>query len=54
MVGKVCRDSKEEHVPAQRGLLKKMVGEVRWWRINLRTTSGIADFAEWVNPVVHG
>ncbi len=34
--------------------LKKMGGEVRRWRINLRTTSDIAELAEWMNPVIRG
>jgi RNA-directed DNA polymerase len=29
-------------------------GEVRQWRINLRTTSDIAELAEWMNPVIRG
>jgi RNA-directed DNA polymerase len=29
-----------------------MSGEVRRWRINLRTTSDIAELAEWMNPVI--
>ena len=34
--------------------LKRMSGEVRRWRINLRTTSDIAELAEWMNPVIRG
>jgi hypothetical protein len=34
--------------------LKKMSGEVRRWRINLRTISDIAELAEWMNPVIRG
>ena len=34
--------------------IKKMSGEVRRWRINLRTTSDIAELAEWMNPVIRG
>jgi RNA-directed DNA polymerase len=34
--------------------LKRMNGEVRRWRINLRTTSDIAELAEWMNPVIRG
>jgi RNA-directed DNA polymerase len=37
-----------------RDALKKMSGEVRRWRINLRTTSDIAELAAWMNPVVRG
>jgi RNA-directed DNA polymerase len=37
-----------------RDALKKMGGEVRRWRINLRTTSDIAELAEWMNPVIRG
>jgi RNA-directed DNA polymerase len=34
--------------------LKKMSGEVRRWRINLRTTSDIGELAGWMNPVIRG
>jgi RNA-directed DNA polymerase len=34
--------------------LKKMGGELRRWRINLRTTTDLADLAEWMNPVIRG
>jgi RNA-directed DNA polymerase len=34
--------------------LKRMSGEIRRWRINLRTTSDIAELAEWMNPVIRG
>jgi RNA-directed DNA polymerase len=34
--------------------LKKMSGEVRRWRINLRTTSDIGELAEWMNPAIRG
>jgi RNA-directed DNA polymerase len=37
-----------------RDALKKMSGEVRRWRINLRTTSDIGELAAWINPVVRG
>ena len=37
-----------------RDALKEMGGEVRRWRINLRTTSDIGELAEWMNPVVRG
>ena len=37
-----------------RDALKKMGGEVRRWRINLRTTSDLAELAEWMNPVIRG
>jgi len=37
-----------------RDALKKMSGEVRRWRINLRTTSDIGELAEWMNPVISG
>jgi len=37
-----------------RDAIKKMSGEVRRWRINLRTTSDIGELAEWMNPVVRG
>ena len=37
-----------------RDALKKMGGEVRRWRINLRTTSDIGELAEWMNPVIRG
>ena len=37
-----------------RDALKRMSGEVRRWRINLRTTSDIAELAEWMNPVICG
>jgi RNA-directed DNA polymerase len=37
-----------------RDALKKMSGEVRRWRINLRTTSDIGELAEWMNPVIRG
>ncbi len=37
-----------------RDALKKMGGEVRHWRINLRTTSDIEELAEWMNPVIRG
>jgi len=37
-----------------RDALKKMGGEVRRWRINLRTTSDIEELAEWMNPVIRG
>ena len=36
----------------QRDALKKMGGEVRRWRINLRTTTDLAELAEWMNPVI--
>ncbi len=34
--------------------LKRMSEEVRSWRIHLRTTTDLADLAEWINPVVSG
>jgi RNA-directed DNA polymerase len=34
--------------------LKKMSGQVRRWRIHLRTTSDIGELAEWMNPVIRG
>jgi RNA-directed DNA polymerase len=34
--------------------LKRMSEEVRSWRIHLRTTTDLADLAEWINPVVRG
>ena len=37
-----------------REALKKMSGEVRRWRINLRTTSDIGELARWMNPVIRG
>jgi RNA-directed DNA polymerase len=37
-----------------RDALKKMGGEVRRWRINLRTTSDIGELARWMNPVIRG
>jgi RNA-directed DNA polymerase len=37
-----------------RDAVKKMSGEVRRWRINLRTTSDIGDLAGWMNPVIRG
>ena len=37
-----------------RDALKKMGGEVRRWRINLRTTTDLAELAEWMNPVIRG
>jgi RNA-directed DNA polymerase len=37
-----------------RDALKKMGGEVRRWRISLRTTSDIEELAEWMNPVIRG
>jgi RNA-directed DNA polymerase len=37
-----------------RDAMKKMSGEIRRWRINLRTTSDIATLAAWINPVVRG
>ncbi len=37
-----------------RDALKKMSGEVRRWRINLRTTSDLGELAQWMNPVIRG
>jgi RNA-directed DNA polymerase len=37
-----------------RDALKQMGGEVRRWRINLRTTSDIGELAQWMNPVIRG
>ena len=37
-----------------RNALKKMGGEVRRWRIHLRTTTDLAELAEWMNPVIRG
>jgi RNA-directed DNA polymerase len=37
-----------------RDALKKISGEVRRWRINLRTTSDIGELAVWMNPVIRG
>ena len=34
--------------------LKKMSGEVRSWRIHLRTATDLQDLAEWINPIVRG
>jgi RNA-directed DNA polymerase len=34
--------------------LNRMSGEIRRWRINLRTTSDIGELAEWMNPVIRG
>jgi RNA-directed DNA polymerase len=39
---------------ASKDALKKMSGEVRRWRINLRTTSDIGELAGWMNPVIRG
>jgi RNA-directed DNA polymerase len=34
--------------------LKKMSGEVRSWRIHLRTATELQDIAEWINPTIRG
>jgi RNA-directed DNA polymerase len=34
--------------------LKRMSEEVRSWHIHLRTTTDLAELAEWINPVVRG
>jgi RNA-directed DNA polymerase len=34
--------------------LKSMSGEVRSWRIHLRTTSDLEELARWVNPIIRG
>jgi RNA-directed DNA polymerase len=34
--------------------LKDKGGVIRGWRINLRTTSDLAELAEWMNPVIRG
>jgi len=34
--------------------LKKMNGEVRSWRIHLRTATELQDIAEWINPAIRG
>jgi RNA-directed DNA polymerase len=34
--------------------LKRMSGEVRSWRIHLRTTTDLQVLAEWINPIVRG
>lgn len=34
--------------------LKRMSGEVRSWRIHLRTATELQDIAEWINPIVRG
>lgn len=37
-----------------RDALKKIGGEVRRWRIHLRTTTDLAELARWMNPVIRG
>jgi RNA-directed DNA polymerase len=34
--------------------LKRMSGEVRAWRIHLRTATDLEDLATWINPIVRG
>jgi RNA-directed DNA polymerase len=34
--------------------LKDKGREIRGWRINLRTTSDLAELAEWMNPIIRG
>jgi RNA-directed DNA polymerase len=34
--------------------LKKMGGEVRSWRIHLRTATELQDLADWINPIARG
>ena len=34
--------------------LKTMSGEVRSWRIHLRTATELHDLAEWINPIIRG
>ena len=34
--------------------LKRMSGEVRAWRIHLRSGTELEDLAAWINPVVRG
>jgi RNA-directed DNA polymerase len=34
--------------------LKRMSGEVRTWRIHLRTATDLQDLAAWINPIVRG
>ena len=34
--------------------LKRMSGEVRSWRIHLRTATELQDLAAWINPIVRG
>jgi RNA-directed DNA polymerase len=42
-------------VPAvSKDALKRMSGEVRSWRIHLRTATELQDLADWINPVVRG
>ncbi len=56
--GARTRDGKSTFTSFQpavsREALKRMGGEVRRWRIHLRTTADIAALAEWINPVVRG
>ena len=37
-----------------RQALKAKGAELRGWRLNLRTTSDLAELAEWMNPVIRG
>jgi RNA-directed DNA polymerase len=39
---------------ASKDALKKMNGEVRSWRIHLRTGMELEDLAAWINPIVRG
>ena len=39
---------------ASKDALKRMSGEVRSWRIHLRSGTELEDIASWVNPVVRG
>jgi RNA-directed DNA polymerase len=42
-------------LPAMSRVAQKAKGqEVRRWRIHLKTTSDLADLAEWMNPVIQG
>ena len=39
---------------ASKDALKRMSGEVRSWRIHLRTGTELQDLAAWVSPIVRG
>lgn len=54
-VGRGRRSSFTGFLPAMsEDALKAKSGIVRGWRLHLRTTSDLAELAEWINPIIRG
>jgi len=50
-----CKDGKRRgHFEHSKQALKKISGEVRSWRLHLRTHLTFTELARWINPIMRG